>query len=100
MVQHVHQLLMQSVINFVITEGVDYNSGPYNVTFPVGSTTASFDIVINENSVLENNKMFNISITSITNDHIVDTPGVATVIIIDTTSKCYTNLILRMYVCN
>ena len=31
--------------------------------------------------------MFNISIASITNDHIVGTPAVATVTIIDNTSK-------------
>ena len=67
--------------------GVDYNSGPYNVTFPIGSTIASFDIIVNNDSVSENDEMFNISITSITNGHIMGTPAVATVTIIDTTSK-------------
>ena len=68
---------------------MDYNSGPYNVTFPVGSTNASFDIVIINDSVSEDNETFNISIISITNGHIVGTPGVATVTIIDTTSKYF-----------
>ena len=69
--------------------GVDYNSGPYTVIFPAGSTNASFDIVINDDSVLEGDEMFNVSINSFTDGRIVhvDPPGVATVIIIDTTSK-------------
>ena len=37
--------------------------------------------------VLEGDEMFNVTITSITNGHIVGTPAVATVTIIDTTSK-------------
>ena len=65
------------------------------VTFPVGSTSASksLDIVLFESNIiiddriLEHGKMFNISITSITNGHIAGTPAVATVTIIDTTSK-------------
>ena len=66
---------------------VDYYSGPYNISFPIGSTNASFDITIIDDGVLEDDEMFNISITSITNGHIVGTPAVATVTIIDTTSK-------------
>ena len=67
--------------------GIDYNSGPYNVTFPIGSTNVSFYIIINGDNVLEDDEMFNVSIYFITNDHIVGTPEVATVTIIDTTSK-------------
>ena len=69
--------------------GVDYNSGPYTVTFPIGSTIASFDITISDDGILEDDEMFNISITSITNGHIVGTPAVATVTIIDNTSKYF-----------
>ena len=68
---------------------MDYNSGPYNVTFPAGSTNASFDIVINNDIVSEDNETFNISIIPITNGHIVGIPEVATVTIIDTTSKYF-----------
>ena len=79
-------------MHVIITgEAIDYNTGIHiNVTFPVGSTNASYDIIINNDNVLEGNNKLNISIGSITNDHIVGTPGVATVTIIDTTSK-YTN---------
>ena len=55
--------------------------------FPIGSTTASFNITIKDDSVLEDDEVFNVSIISITNGHIVGTPAVATVTIIDTSSK-------------
>lgn len=57
--------------------------------FPIGSTNASFDIIINDDSSLEDNEKFNVSIDSITNNHIVGIPGVTTVSIIDTTSKYF-----------
>ena len=69
----------------IIIGGVDYSIGPYNVTFPVGSTNAPFDIIINDdndNSGIESDESFDISITSITNDHNIGHPGVATVTII------------------
>ena len=78
---------MNSIVIHIVGGGVDYNSGPYNVTFPIGSTNASFNITIVDDNVLEDDEMFNISITSITNGHTVGTPAVATVTIIDTTSK-------------
>ena len=71
--------------------GVDYNSGPYTVTFPIGSTNASFDIIINVDSVLEGDESFNVSIAAIVNGY-VGTPREATVTIIDTTSKYCVNL--------
>ena len=58
--------------------------------FPIGSTSALVDILINDDDVLEKDEYFNISITSITNGHIVSTPGIVTVTIADTTSKCST----------
>ena len=81
-------------------EGVDYFSGPYNVTFPIGSTIASFDIAIIDDGVFEFDEIFNISITSITNGHIVGTPAVATVTIIDTTSKYIHDFYCMLYVCS
>ena len=67
--------------------GVDYFSGPYSVIFPIEVTVASFNITIKDDNLLENDETFNVSITSISNGHMVGTPAVATVIIIDTTSK-------------
>ena len=67
-----------------IAGDVDYNSGPYNVEFPIGSTIASLNITIFNDSVFELDEMFNISIV---NSRIAGVPAVATVTIIDTTSK-------------
>ena len=75
-----------------VTGGADYNSGPYTVIFPIGSTNASFDIIINLDTLLEGDEKFNVSVDSFTSGHIVGNPGVATITIIDTTSKY-----LRMY---
>ena len=56
--------------------------------FRIGLTEASTNIVINNDSLTEDDETFSISITSITNDHAVGTPGVATVTIVDSTGKC------------
>ena len=42
--------------------GTDYDSGPYNVTFPAGVFRASFDITIINDDVLENRETFNLII--------------------------------------
>ena len=46
-----------------ITGGVDYSSGPYNVTFPAGVTSVLLNITINNDTVLEYNETFNLIIT-------------------------------------
>ena len=43
--------------------GVDYYSGPYNVTFPAGISRASFNITIINDTVLEHNETFSLFIT-------------------------------------
>ena len=67
--------------------GVDYDFESLEIVFPVGSTNASFDIIINDDDIFEDDETFNISIASITNNHIVGIPGVATVTIVDITGK-------------
>ena len=42
--------------------GVDYNSVLYNVTFSAGATNVSFDVIINNDTILENNETFNLTI--------------------------------------
>ena len=86
---------------FDITGGVDYNSGPYTVTFPNGSTTASFNITIVNDNVVEFDEVFTVSVV---NSRIAGTPAVATVTIIDTTSKYIhkirvSYMYLHTYVC-
>ena len=56
------------IINDVLTlyllkgGGVDYNSGPYNVTFPTGVTSVSFNVTITNDNVLETIENFNLNI--------------------------------------
>ena len=57
------------------------------MVFPIGSINASLNITINDDSVFEDDEVFNVSIISVTNGHIVGSPAVATITIIDTTSK-------------
>ena len=41
---------------------MDYDSGPYTVTFPVGATSASFSVSINNDYALEDDEYFMLTI--------------------------------------
>ena len=43
---------------------MDYDSGPYIVTFPVGVTSAQFNIPITDDNIFEENETFEVSIDS------------------------------------
>ena len=68
---------------------MDYTSGPYTVTIPAGQTTATFNISINDNMILEGNKNFMLTIdeTSLPTNVTSSIPGEATVTIVDDDSK-------------
>ena len=84
-------LLLLVSFNIIVHEhGSNPNVGLYNnVNFTVGSTTASLDIITSHVNILEGDQKFRISIDSITNGHIVGTPSVAMVTVIDTTGECF-----------
>ena len=69
--------------------GVDYDSGPYTVTFPAGVTRVPFDIPINNDSILENDEDFTVTInpSSLPADITRGDPGSATVTIVDDDRK-------------
>ena len=75
--------------NLYLAGGTDYSSGPYNVTFPAGVTSASFNVTINDDSTLERNESFTLTIDvnslpkKVTNISIAQ----ATVILVDDDSK-------------
>ena len=48
--------------NNITDGGVDYDSGPYTVTFPVGQSSVSFDVLINNDNILEDNEIFTLTI--------------------------------------
>ena len=69
----------------LIGAGVDYDSGPYTVTFPAGVTRVSFDTVITDDISLENDEKFYLIInssslpTGVSSSH----PSLVTVKIVD-----------------
>ena len=68
---------------------MDYDSGPYTVTVPAGSTTATFNVPINDDNILEGGEDFMLIIneTSLPTDVTRGTPGEATVTIVDDDRK-------------
>ena len=72
-----------------ILENGDYNSGPYNVTFSAGATTAAFNISINDDNILEDEETFHLSIdpSSLPMDVTIGNPVQATVTIVDVDCK-------------
>ena len=73
-----------------VTGGVDYDSGPYTVTFTAGQTSVPFDVPVNNDNTLENTEMFTVTIDPSTlPDHVtVNYPDQSTVTILDSDSKC------------
>ena len=71
------------------TGGVDYYSGPYNVTFPAGVTSVSFNISIYDDDVLEDNENFSlaINIDSLPYGVIIGSPSTVLMIIRNDDSK-------------
>ena len=65
---HTHTLYLRiSSCNnhaYNLTGIIDYYSGPYNVAFPAGETTVSFNILITDNDIIGGNKAFGLSIDS------------------------------------
>ena len=61
---------------------MDYTSGPYIVTIPAGQTTATFNISINDDMILEGNENFMLTINQTLPTNVTrGTPGEATVTI-------------------
>ena len=72
--------------------GVDYNSGPCNVTIPAEMTNVSFNVTVNNDDILEGDETFMLTITNLSSSEegFVVTTGdhdKAVVTIIDTTSE-------------
>ena len=51
------------LISTFIGGGIDYDSGPYNVTFPPENTIATFDIPVIYDKIEEDNENFTLSIS-------------------------------------
>ena len=69
---------------------VDYNSGPYMVTFAAGTTDTSFSILITDDSILEGNETFYLTIdpSSLRDDTNVDVGNLFQITVIIVEDDC------------
>ena len=70
--------------------GMDYNSGPYSVQFNARVTRVPFNVMINNDNVLEDDETFNLNIntSSLPNGVTVGDPSLTTVTISANDGKC------------
>lgn len=75
------------------TGNADYDPGPFDVTFPAGMTTASFNIPITDDNMFEGNESFTVTIVASTlpSQVVEGTDCVVVVTIVDDDSK-FSNL--------
>ena len=68
---------------------MDYNSGPYYVTFPAGVTRVTFNVTIIKDEIHEGNESFTLAImnSSLLSRVNRGSPGNTTVTIVDTTGE-------------
>ena len=67
--------------------GVDYNSGPYIVTFPAMQTRMTFNVSLANNDAFEDNEKFMLTIKPFSLGIITCDPSQATVTIVDIEGK-------------
>ena len=68
---------------------MDYESGPYNITFPAGTTSVPFNISITDDDILEDDENFilTVDLSSLPNNITASDPYQATVTIVDKDGK-------------
>ena len=77
---------------------MDYTSGPYTVTFAAGQTTATFNVPITDDMILEGDEDFMLTIdsSSLPDGVTRGTPPEATVTIVDNDGKLKLNRNLKV----
>ena len=80
---------MYNTDDVLLKGNLDYDSGPYTVTFPVGMTIASFNVPIIDDNILEDDEQFDLTIisSSLPDGFTVDNPSQAMVTITDNDSE-------------
>ena len=68
---------------------MDYYSGPYNITFPAGTTSVPFNVSITDDNILEDNEnlLLTVDLSSLPDNITVSDPYQATVTIVDKDGK-------------
>ena len=84
-IAYIRTTVIVYVMYNVIGGGVDYDSGTFSIMISAGQTTASLNIGINDDNILEDNEQFKLSIreSSLTGRVMVGNPDETTVIIVD-----------------
>jgi len=77
--------------NNVTGGGVDYDSGPYSITFPAGDTRAQLNIALNADNLQEQNENFRLVISTLLPPSVTRRPtnGQTLVTIVDDDCECY-----------
>ena len=83
-------LIFYILITCVSGEGIDYQPGPYTVTFSTGVTTATFDVTILNDDRFRGTRRFQLSIdpASLPDNVTAGNISWATVTIVDDDRKC------------
>ena len=68
---------------------MDYDSGPYSITFPAGTTSVLFNISITDDNILESDENFllTVDLFSLPSNITASNPYQATVTIVDKDGK-------------
>ena len=68
---------------------MDYDSGPYNITFPAGTISVPFNVSITDDNMLEDNEKFllTVDLSSLPDNITASDPYQATVTIADKNGK-------------
>ena len=96
---NVHEILTTIIIlvctyNYYHHSGnVDYDPGPYEVTFPAEMITVSFDVSITDDSMFEGNETFTVNILPSTlPSRVVQRAGCVVAVTIDDEDSKYSNI--------
>ena len=80
-------ILYPCIFRFITLGGVDYASGPFNITIPAGKTNATLNISIFNDNVLEGDEVFLLTIDQTSLPSVVTSNNSTSVIIIDDDCK-------------
>ena len=78
------------IVTLCLIGDIDFESVPYNITFPAGVTNISFNIMIYDDDVLEGNENFTLTMNaeSLPDGITIDDPNTVIMIIRNDDSKC------------
>ena len=82
-------IILYVIDQYITGGGVDYDSGPYTVTFPARVTSVPFKVSLNDDNILEKNENFVLTInqSSLPSGVTIGNPSLTTVTIVDNDRK-------------